>query len=71
MYLYLKCNVKWGIQNIKFKVINQHKNDTNHVQSLEKDFYLGALGSFHHDFTPHQVEVLQFKSNNNYCYHEW
>jgi len=22
-----------------------------HVQSLEKDFYLGALGSFDHDFT--------------------
>jgi hypothetical protein len=66
MYLYLKCNVKWGIQNIKFKVVNQHKNYVNHVQSLEKDFYLGALGFFDHDFTPHQVEVLQFKSNSNY-----
>jgi hypothetical protein len=28
MCLYLKCNVKWGIWNIRFKVINQHKNDT-------------------------------------------
>jgi hypothetical protein len=26
-------------------------NDMCHVQSLEKDFYLGALGSFDHDFT--------------------
>ncbi len=42
MYLYLKCNVKWGTQNINFKIINQHKNDMCHVQSLEKDFYLGA-----------------------------
>jgi hypothetical protein len=27
MYLYLTCNVKLGIQNTKFKVINQHIND--------------------------------------------
>jgi hypothetical protein len=26
-------------------------NDMCHVLSLEKDFYLGALGSFDHDFT--------------------
>ncbi len=26
-------------------------NDTCHVQSSKKDFYLGALGSFDHDFT--------------------
>ncbi len=43
MYSYLKCNVKWSTQNIKFKVINQHKNDTCYVQSLEKDFYLTSL----------------------------
>ncbi len=34
-----------------FKFINQCKNDTCHVQSLEKDFYLGTPGSFDHDFT--------------------
>jgi hypothetical protein len=51
MYLYLKCNVKKGTQNIKFKVINQHKNDTCHVQSLEKDFYLGTPSSFDCVFT--------------------
>jgi len=39
------------IQNIKFEVINQQKNDTCHVQFLEKDFYLGVLDSFDHDFT--------------------
>jgi hypothetical protein len=26
-------------------------NDTSHVKSLEKDFYLGAPSSFDHDFT--------------------
>jgi hypothetical protein len=51
MYLYLKCNVKRGIQNTKFKVINQHKNDMCHVQSLEKDFYLSAPNSFDYVFT--------------------
>jgi hypothetical protein len=51
MYLYLKWNIKWGIWNIKFKVINQHKNDTCHVQPLENDFYLDALSSFDYVFT--------------------
>jgi hypothetical protein len=46
MYLYLKCGDKGGTRNTNFKVINQHKNDTCHVQSLEYDFYFGALGSF-------------------------
>ncbi len=32
--------------------MKQHINNTWHVQSLEKDFYLGTLGSFDHDFTP-------------------
>jgi hypothetical protein len=31
IYLYLKCNVKGGIQNINFKVTNQYKNDMCHV----------------------------------------
>ncbi len=52
MYLYLKCNVKWGTQNTKFKVINQHKSDKCHVQAVENDFYLGAPSSFDHVFTP-------------------
>ncbi len=43
MYLYLKINVKWGIQNTKLQIINQHKNGMCHVQSLENDFYLNAL----------------------------
>ncbi len=30
--------------------MNQHKNDMCHVQSLEKDLYLGALGSLDHVF---------------------
>jgi hypothetical protein len=52
MYLYLKRNVKWGTQNTKFKVINQHKSDKCHVQALENDFYLGAPSSFDRVFTP-------------------
>jgi hypothetical protein len=41
-----KCNVNGGTRNTKFYVINQHKNDTCHMQSLGKDFYLGTIGSF-------------------------
>jgi hypothetical protein len=48
MYLYLKCNVKHGIQNTKFKVMDQHKNDMCHVS---KDFYLGASSSLDRDAT--------------------
>jgi hypothetical protein len=47
MYLYLKCNVKWGTQNLKIIIINQQKN----VQSLEKDLNLSALNSFDNVFT--------------------
>ncbi len=47
IYLYLTWNVKLGIQNTKF----EHKNDICHVQSLDKDFYLGAPNSFYHVFT--------------------
>jgi hypothetical protein len=36
-----------GIWNIKYKNINQHKNDVCHVQSLEKDLYFGVFGSFY------------------------
>jgi len=60
MYLYLKCNVKRGIQNTKFKVINQHKNDMCHVQSLEKDFYLSAPNSFDYVFTQIQRNWILF-----------
>ncbi len=38
------------IQNKILYIINQHKNDTCHVQSLEKDFYLGVLDSLDHVF---------------------
>jgi hypothetical protein len=51
MYLYLTCNVKMGIQNTNYKIINQHKNDMCHVQPLEKYFYFGAPNSFYHVFT--------------------
>jgi hypothetical protein len=51
MYLYLTCNVKIGIQNTNYKIINQHKNDTCHVQSLKKYFYFGSPKSFYHVFT--------------------
>jgi hypothetical protein len=44
MCLYLRWNVKLDIQNIKYKIINQHKYDKCHV-------YLGALNFFDHVFT--------------------
>jgi len=31
--------------------MNQHKNNTYHVQSLEKDFYIGTPNFFDHVFT--------------------
>jgi hypothetical protein len=52
MHLYFKCNVKEGTRNTNYEIVNQHKNDTCYVQSLEKNFYLGALSSFDHVFTP-------------------
>jgi len=51
MYLYLTCNVKLGIQNTTFKVINQHQHDVHLVQSSEKDFQHGTPISFYHIFT--------------------
>jgi len=49
MYLYKTCNVKWGTQNINFKVIIQHENDTCHVQSLET--WLSQRPCIYHDTT--------------------
>jgi hypothetical protein len=46
------------------KIINQHKNDMCHVQSLEKDFYLDILGS--HELCFHSYElskIFNFKTN--------
>jgi hypothetical protein len=38
------------------------RNDMYHMQSLEKDFYFDALGSFDHDFTlnwiPHYMNWI-------------
>ncbi len=50
-YLYLTPNGKLNMKNTKFRIINQHKNAMCHIQSLENDFYLNALGSFDHVFT--------------------
>jgi hypothetical protein len=36
MHLYLTCTIKLSIQIINFQIINQHKIDICHVQSLEK-----------------------------------
>jgi hypothetical protein len=60
MYLYLKCSVKGGTQNTNYKIINQNKNVTCHVQSLEKDFYLGTLGSFDYVFTQESMWLSFF-----------
>ncbi len=43
--------LNWVLEIKKVKVINQHKNDMCHAQSLEKDFYLGAFDSFDCVFT--------------------
>jgi hypothetical protein len=51
VYFLIGLFFKLSIQNSKFKIIKQHKNDTCHVQSLENDYYLGNLGSFYYVFT--------------------
>jgi hypothetical protein len=51
MHLYLKGSIKLDI--------NQHKNDTCHVQSLETDFYLSALGFFYCVFT-HKSDLAMY-----------
>jgi hypothetical protein len=48
------------IQNVK--VISQHRNDMRHVQSLENDFYPGALGSFYYVFT--QLTILGIQGDD-------
>ncbi len=35
--------LNWVSKILNYKCINQLKNDTCHVQSLENDFYLGTL----------------------------
>ncbi len=45
-----------GYPKYKIKVINQHKNDMCHMQSLEKEFYLDALNSFDCVFTHIQFQ---------------
>jgi hypothetical protein len=52
--------LKGVIRNTNFMHINQHKNDTCHVKSLEKYFYLGALGFFDCVFTFSRFGVLVF-----------
>jgi hypothetical protein len=41
--LYLKCNLKWDIQNTKTKVINQHKNDIVMCNPWKRTFTLAPL----------------------------
>jgi len=54
-----------GYLNYKILSYNQHIHDMCHVQSLEKDFYLGALGSFDHDstFLALGVAILNFHNH--------
>ncbi len=75
MYSYLKCNVKRGTQNTNFKIINQHKNDPCHVQSLKKDFYLDTpfpftMFSIHchknHLKMDYSIFLLKFLSSKYY-----
>jgi hypothetical protein len=63
MYLYLTCSVKLNIQNIKFKVINQHKNDTCHVQSLEMTFTFSPLAPFTMFSFVCEVFILRYKKS--------
>jgi hypothetical protein len=46
IYLYLKYNIKKYLKYIFKNYKPNSQNDTCHMQSLEKDFYLGALNSF-------------------------
>ncbi len=48
-----------GALKKKLKIINQHKNDMCHVQSLERDFYLGTPSSFDCVFTHLELGKLQ------------
>jgi len=44
-------NGVFKIQNFKFEIVNQCKNNTCHVHFLEKDFYLDTLRYFDCNFT--------------------
>jgi hypothetical protein len=68
MYLYLKCNVKKGTQNTKFKVINPHINDMCHVQSLENNFYFGTPSSFDRVFTQIGKRYLLWLNFHNWLW---
>jgi hypothetical protein len=57
MYLYLKCNIKWGIRTTKFKVINQQKMTHAMCKSLEKNFYFGTPSFFDCVFTLKQYVI--------------
>jgi hypothetical protein len=37
-----------------------------HVQSLEKDFYLDTLGSFDHDFTCMEIDLILNQMRNRF-----
>lgn len=47
-YWYLAHNDKLNMKNIIFNIINQHTNYAiGHMQSLETNFFLGALDFFY------------------------
>ncbi len=41
----LEHNCKLDVKNAKNELIDQHMNAKCHMQSLKKDFYLGAIDS--------------------------
>jgi len=43
MYLYLKCSIKGGTQNINFKVVNQHKMTCVMCSPWKRTFTLTPL----------------------------
>jgi len=60
---------KLSMENTNFRIINQHKNAMCHIQSLENDFYLSALGSFDHVFHPnmHKLFFDLFNETSTNC----
>jgi hypothetical protein len=63
MYLYLKCNVKGGIQNTNFKVKNQQKNNTCHVQYLKKKTFTLAPLTLLTLFSSKKILILKIICN--------
>jgi hypothetical protein len=53
----------------KYKILSYKPTQKWHVslQSLEKDFYLSAIGSFDHDFT--QFNYLDVYVNKLICFY--